>query len=42
MVVGTATAETVVLAGQDGAIRVISGLDVKPHGVEKLLRRGPT
>ncbi|NLZ30942.1 MAG: DUF2117 domain-containing protein, partial [Methanomicrobiales archaeon] len=41
IVVGTATAETVVLAGQDGAIRVISGLDVKPHGIEKLLRKGP-
>jgi len=41
IVIGTATAETVVLASQDGAIRVLSGLDVKPHGVEKLLRKGP-
>ncbi|MFA7563180.1 MAG: DUF2117 domain-containing protein [Methanoculleus sp.] len=40
IVVGTATAETVVLAGGGGSLRAISGLEPKPHGFEKLLRTG--
>ncbi|NLA99429.1 MAG: DUF2117 domain-containing protein [Methanomicrobiales archaeon] len=40
IVVGTATAETVVLASDGGSFRAISGLDPKPHGFEKLLRAG--
>ena len=39
IVIGTATAETVVLSG-DGTFRAVSGLDPKPHGFEKLLRAG--
>lgn len=40
IVIGTATAETVVLASEDGSLRPVSGLDPKPHGFEKLLRAG--
>ena len=40
IVVGTATDETVVLSDRGGTIRAVSGLEVKPHGFEKLLRRG--
>ncbi len=40
IVIGTATAETVVLAREGGTIRAVSGLDEKPHGIEKLLRAG--
>ncbi|MDV2480446.1 DUF2117 domain-containing protein [Methanoculleus sp. Wushi-C6] len=40
IVVGTATAETVVLASEGGTLRAVSGLDEKPHGIEKLLRAG--
>ncbi|SDJ89949.1 DUF2117 domain-containing protein [Methanoculleus thermophilus] len=40
IVIGTATEETVVLASEDGTIWVVSGLDPKPHGFEKLLRAG--
>ena len=40
IVIGTATAETVILSGENGALRVVSGLDPKPHGLEKLLRAG--
>ena len=40
IVIGTATAETVVLASEDGGLRPVSGLDPKPHGFEKLLRAG--
>lgn len=40
IVIGTATAETVVLASENGALRAVSGLDPKPHGFEKLLRAG--
>lgn len=40
IVIGTATAETVVLSREDGTIRAVSGLDPKPHGIEKLLRAG--
>ena len=40
IVIGTATDETVVLSSRNGTIRAVSGLEVKPHGFEKLLRRG--
>ena len=40
IVIGTATAETVVLSGEGGTLRAVSGLDPKPHGLEKLLRAG--
>jgi len=40
IVIGSATAETVVLASENGALRAVSGLDPKPHGFEKLLRAG--
>ncbi|MCM2466364.1 DUF2117 domain-containing protein [Methanoculleus oceani] len=40
IVIGTATAETVVLSSRDGGLRAVSGLDPKPHGFEKLLRAG--
>ena len=40
IVIGTATAETVVLASEEGGLRPVSGLDPKPHGFEKLLRAG--
>ena len=39
-VIGIATAETVVLASENGTLRAVSGLDPKPHGFEKLLRAG--
>ncbi|MDN7011676.1 DUF2117 domain-containing protein [Methanoculleus sp. FWC-SCC3] len=38
IVIGTATAETVILASENGNLRAVSGLDPKPHGFEKLLR----
>jgi len=38
IVIGTATAETVVLASENGTLRAVFGLDPKPHGFEKLLR----
>ena len=40
MVIGTATADTVVLAMENGSLKAVSGLDPKPHGFEKLLRSG--
>ncbi len=40
IVIGTATDETVVLSGEGGTVRAVSGLDEKPHGLEKLLRAG--
>lgn len=40
IVIGTATAGTVIITRRDGTIRAVSGLDVKPHGIEKLLRKG--
>lgn len=39
-VIGTATAETVVLSCRDGTLGAVSGLEAKPHGFEKLLRAG--
>ena len=41
IIVGSATAETAVLASDNGGIRAISGITLKPHGTEKLLRYGP-
>jgi hypothetical protein len=40
IVIGTATAETVVLSHSTGDIEAVSGLAPKPHGLEKLLRAG--
>jgi hypothetical protein len=40
IVIGTATEETVVLSGEGGTVRAVSGLEPKPHGLEKLLRAG--
>lgn len=41
LVIGTATAPTVVIRGLEGRIEPVSGLDPKPHGLEKLARFGP-
>jgi hypothetical protein len=40
-VIGQATAGTVVLRERDGTVEAVSGLRVKPHGLEKLARSGP-
>lgn len=40
-VIGRATAGTVVLHERDGRVEAVSGLQVKPHGLEKLARSGP-
>ncbi len=40
IVIGTATADTVVLAAGAGTIEAVAGIDLKQHGVEKLLRGG--
>jgi hypothetical protein len=40
IVIGTATAETVVLRPGAGGIQVVSGLQPKAHGLEKLARLG--
>jgi hypothetical protein len=42
IVIGIATAETVVLSHGTGTLEVQAGLHLKPHGVEKLLRTGMT
>ncbi len=41
IVIGTATAETVRLSWRNGTIEPESGIAIKPHGIEKLLRSGP-
>lgn len=40
IVIGKATADTVVLASRDGQVEAVSGLAAKPHGLEKLGRAG--
>lgn len=40
IVVGRATADVVILRITGGRIEAVSGLDPKPHGMEKLLRTG--
>jgi hypothetical protein len=40
IVIGRATAGVVVLRSTGGQIEAVSGLDPKPHGMEKLLRTG--
>lgn len=40
-VIGQATAGTVVLRERGGTVETVSGLRVKPHGLEKLARSGP-
>ncbi len=41
LVIGTATAVTVVIRGREGIIEPVSGLRPKIHGFEKLARLGP-
>jgi hypothetical protein len=41
IVIGTATAETVVIAQENGSIVPVSGITVKEHGIEKLAREEP-
>ncbi|WFN33684.1 DUF2117 domain-containing protein [Methanogenium sp. S4BF] len=41
IVVGHATAETAIIAPENGGVRAVSGITLKPHGTEKLLRGGP-
>ncbi len=41
IVIGRATTGTVVLRERYGAVEAVSGLLVKPHGLEKLARSGP-
>lgn len=41
IVIGHATEDTVVLEEQDGEVCAVSGLEIKPHGLEKLRARGP-
>jgi hypothetical protein len=41
VVIGEATGPTVVVESGDGDIRAVSGLRVKEHGIEKLMRQGP-
>lgn len=40
IVIGRATADVVVLKSGQGIVEVVSGLEPKPHGMEKLLRCG--
>jgi hypothetical protein len=42
IVIGTATGDPVVIAERDGTVTPVSGLDMKPHGIEKLERTGVT
>lgn len=41
IIIGHATAETAVIAPGTPGIRAVSGITLKPHGIEKLLRAGP-
>ena len=41
IVVGHATTETAILAQVSDGIRAVSGITLKAHGIEKLLRKGP-
>ena len=41
IIIGHATADTAVIAQDSDGIRPVSGITIKDHGVEKLLRRGP-
>ncbi len=41
IVIGTATSETVVIAQENGDIVPVSGIRIKEHGIEKLVREGP-
>jgi hypothetical protein len=41
LVIGTATAATVVIRGREGVLEPVTGLRPKPHGFEKLARLGP-
>jgi hypothetical protein len=40
IVIGRATADVVVLRSRQGTVEPVSGLEPKPHGMEKLLRGG--
>jgi hypothetical protein len=41
IVIGTATADTVVIRSSGNGIEPLSGLEPKPHGLEKVMRPGP-
>jgi hypothetical protein len=41
IVIGTATADTVILRSSGNGVEAVSGLVPKPHGLEKILRSGP-
>lgn len=41
VVVGTATAPSVIFRARDGMLECIYGIEAKPHGIEKLHRKGP-
>ena len=42
IVIGTATGDPVVIAAKGGTVAPVSGIDPKPHGIEKLERAGVT
>jgi hypothetical protein len=41
IIIGMATADTVVIRSSGNRIEPVSGLEPKPHGLEKILRSGP-
>ena len=41
IIIGHATADTAILAPEDRGVRAVSGITLKEHGIEKLLRNGP-
>jgi hypothetical protein len=41
VVIGEATAPTVTIEHRNGELRAVSGLRIKEHGIEKLMRQGP-
>lgn len=41
IIIGHATADAAILAPENGRIRPVSGITLKDHGIEKLLRKGP-
>jgi len=40
IIIGYATAEEVILSVEDNTLKAVSGIDLKAHGIEKLLRSG--
>lgn len=41
VVIGEATAPTVIIESRSGELGAVSGLRIKEHGIEKLMRQGP-